>query len=310
MKPIRHILPLRDGPETRSRHDVVVYDWGNPEASNFTVCVHGLTRNAHDFDIIAPALAATGRRVLAINMPGRGESAWLREPAGYNYATYVADAMAIMDNFHLRNVEWIGTSMGGIIGMMIAAQPKSRIKKLVLNDIGTYISSTALQRIYGYVSTMPARFESRPKAEAYLLQTYKTFGITNPAHWAHFVDSSLLPDTDGSLRLACDPAIAEPIRAASENFTKIDPIDLSEMWTQIDIPTLIIRGSESDVLEANNIHTMRLGHIKAQSIVIQGVGHAPSLMEADQIEIVKRWLIEGRAGNVTGMANATVTTWI
>ena len=126
MEPRRHSLNVKNtgGDGT---HEIVFYDWGNVDAATVTVCVHGLTRNAQDFDIIAQALANTGRRVLSINMAGRGESAWLADPMGYNYGTYVNDCIAVMDNFHLRSVEWLGTSMGGIIGMTIAAHHPQRI---------------------------------------------------------------------------------------------------------------------------------------------------------------------------------------
>lgn len=309
MQPTRHALPLRNGPETRERHEVVLYDWGNPEAANVTICVHGLTRNAHDFDLLAPVLAETGRRVLAINMPGRGESAWLKNPMDYSYATYVNDCMAIMDNFHLRNVEWIGTSMGGIIGMMIAAMPNSRIKKLVLNDIGSFISRDALQRIYGYVQNIPTQFENHSKAAVYLLQTFKTFGITDPNLWLKFIEGSISRNPDGTYRYACDPAIATPLREMTKDFTEINDVDLSDIWHEVNIPTLIVHGSESDVLSPEVVHHMRLDHVKAQTVNIQGVGHAPSLMEKDQIEIIKRWLIEGKVGNASGMAMATTTSW-
>jgi pimeloyl-ACP methyl ester carboxylesterase len=293
MTPRRHSIPVRNNPETRNTHELVAYDWGNPDANIVTICVHGLTRNAHDFDVLAQALADTGRRVLAINMAGRGESAWLPDPMDYSYATYVADCLAVMDNFHLRGVEWIGTSMGGIIGMMIAAQQTGRIKKLILNDIGTLLSREALTRIYGYVATMPKRFATREEADAYLAETFKSFGITDPLQWQQFVDGSLLPDTDGSFRYACDPAIAQPLRAATKNFTDIDDIDLTEIWEEVRIPALIIRGAESDILSAATVHHMRLSHLRAQTVTIPDVGHAPALMSAEQIDIVKRWLIEG-----------------
>lgn len=291
--PRRHTVPVRNGPETRARHEIVFYDWGNPDAMNVTICVHGLTRNAHDFTIIAEELAKTGRRVIALNMAGRGESQWLDDPMSYHYGTYVADCLAIMDNFHLRGVEWIGTSMGGIIGMMIAAQQNGRIKKLILNDIGTTIEPPALARIYEYVRTMPTEFTDRAAAGVYMQEVYKPFGITDPGEWETFVNSSLLSGADGKLRPACDPAIAEPLRVATKDFTEIDAPDLTDIWQQIRIPSLIIRGSESDVLTGSTVHHMRLSNIKSQSIVIQGVGHAPMLNTPEQIDIVKRWLIEG-----------------
>src|ERR1700761_1640671 len=118
MQPIRHSIRVKNT-GSEGTHEIVFYDYGDANSQRVVVCVHGLTRNAHDFDILAEALAKTGRRVLTINMAGRGESAWLADPMGYNYATYVADCIAVLDNFHIREVEWVGTSMGGIIGMMV-----------------------------------------------------------------------------------------------------------------------------------------------------------------------------------------------
>ena len=157
MTPRRHSLRVPNSSESRETHELVFYDWGDVDAATTVICVHGLTRNAHDFDLLAPALAATGRRVFSLNMAGRGDSSWLADPMLYHYGTYVTDCLAVMDNFHLRGVEWVGTSMGGIIGMTIAAHHPTRIKKLVLNDIGILLSREALQRIYAYVDTMPKK---------------------------------------------------------------------------------------------------------------------------------------------------------
>lgn len=288
MTPTRQTFPATNLTD-KGTHEIVFYDWGNPDAVNTTVCVHGLTRNARDFDVLAEALVATGRRVISINMAGRGESAWLADPMQYNYATYVADCMALLDNFHLRKVEWIGTSMGGIIGMMIAAQPGGRIRKLVMNDIGDFLSREALTRIYDYARALPTSFENRAAAEAYLAENFKSFGITDPAQWARFVDASLVT-RDGALAYACDPAIAEPLRVATKDFTDVQDVVLTSVWEEVDIPTLLIRGSESDVLSADTVRLMRRANTRADTVTINGVGHAPALMSEDQIRTVLNWL--------------------
>ena len=289
MQPIRHSIRLPNTFSAEGVHEIVFYDWGNVDAPRVTVCVHGLTRNAHDFDIIAPALAATGRRVIAINMAGRGESEWLKDPTSYNYASYVADCIAVMDNFHMREVEWLGTSMGGIIGMMIAAQYPYRIRKLVMNDIGALLTKTALTRIYEYVRTMPSTFVDRAAADSYLRTAFAPFNITDPALWEQFVDASLIT-RDGQLRYACDPAIAIPLGAATENYTKIEDVNLSPIWAEVQVPTLILHGAESDILQANTISAMRATNLNTESITFQGVGHAPALMTDDQIRPIINWL--------------------
>ena len=289
MTPRRHTLPISDA-DRQGTHAIMFYDWGDVDAANTVICVHGLTRNAHDFDFIAQDLAGRGYRVFSLNMAGRGESAWLQDPMGYNYATYVTDCIAVMDNFHLRNVSWIGTSMGGIIGMMIAAQQGNRIKKLVLNDIGAFLSKEALGRIYEYVQTMPHGFPDRAAADRYLAEIYKSFGITDLALWQQFVDNSLIANPDGSLRYACDPAIAVPLREGSKNYTEVQDVHLMQVWEQIAIPTFVLHGAESDVLSPETIRAMRVSNPRLESHTIPGVGHAPSLMSADQIRLVGNWL--------------------
>lgn len=301
MEPRRHSIPLKNQ-SSKDRHDVVCYDWGDVEAPHTTVCVHGLTRNAHDFDLLAEELSQHKRRVFAINMAGRGESQWLADPQEYNYSTYVADCLAIMDNFHLRSVDWVGTSMGGIIGMMIAAQHPKRIRKLVLNDIGTFLSKEALGRIFEYVRSIPRSFATRAEGDAYLAKVFEPFGITDPTLWQRFVDTSLLPQPDGNFRLACDPAIAEPVRRESKEFTELKDVNLGGLWEEITKPTLIIHGEKSDVLSADTVRAMKATNPRAESVLIAGVGHAPSLMTREQIDLLTRWLVAPAAQNLaTGL---------
>ncbi len=295
MTPRHHRIPVPNSTGD-GKHEIVFYDWGDVSAQRTVVCVHGLTRNAHDFDVLAETLAKTGRRVLSINMAGRGESAWLDDPMGYNYAAYVADCLAVMDNFHLRGVEWIGTSMGGIIGMMIAAQQSGRIRKLVLNDIGIHLGTEALMRIYDYVRSIPHQFVDRGEAERYLAEIFKPFQIKDPTLWATFVDASLITDTSGILRYSCDPAIAAPLAAATQDFTEINDVNLAPLWEQVDIPTLIVRGAASDVLSADTVRAMRRTNIHADTITIPDVGHAPPLMTDDQIRPISQWLTGSSSG--------------
>ncbi len=284
-----HNLPVPNTVGEKGTHTLAVYDWGNPDAQRIVMCVHGLTRNARDFDFIAGQLAATGRRVLAVSMAGRGESAWLADPMGYNYASYVADCMAVMDNFHIREVEWIGTSMGGIVGMMMAASNPRRIKKLVMNDIGALLSKEALTRIYDYVNTMPKQFESRATADTYLREIFKPWGITDETIWQRFVDTSLIT-RDGTLRYACDPAIAIPLAVGSKNFTEVTDVSLSPIWKEIQTPTLILRGEESDILSEETVKAMRATNLNAEAISYPNVGHAPALMTDADTKPILNWL--------------------
>ncbi len=342
MTPTTHILPIPNSIGEKGTHSIAVYDWGNPNAQRVVMCVHGLTRNARDFDFIAQQLAATGRRVLAVSMAGRGESAWLTDPMGYNYASYVADCLAVLDNFHIRDVEWIGTSMGGIVGMMLAASNPKRIKKLVLNDIGALLSKEALARIYDYVRTMPTQFETRAEAESYLRNAFAPWGIVpvpcsplegepkptgvlvggeadpqtptskytalfpppNPKTdlappqggsrsvetiWQRFVETSLIT-REGSLRYACDPAIAVPLAVGSKNFTEVSDVDLRPIWNQLQTPTLVIRGANSDILSDETVKAMRATNLNAESLTYPNVGHAPALMTDADTKPILNWL--------------------
>lgn len=282
-----HRFTVKASESGTEAHALALYDWGPESDPTPVICVHGLTRNARDFDWLAAALAAQGRRVIAISMAGRGESDLLRDPMHYTYATYVADCLAILDNFHLRQVDWMGTSMGGIIGMTIASLRPGRIRKLVLNDIGALLKKSALERIFANVRAMPASFPSRAEAETYIRRAYAPFGLTTEEHWQEFIRISLL---ESPLRLGCDPRIIDPIAHDTANFTEIQEINLAELWKTISMPTLILRGEQSDILDASTVSAMRTTNLQAEGVTIPSVGHAPALMDPAQIQIVTDWL--------------------
>ncbi|MCI5050356.1 MAG: alpha/beta hydrolase [Rickettsiales bacterium] len=278
--------PNLDGSGTHKLHFL---DWDFHDHDHTVVCVHGLTRNARDFEFLANKLCKH-YRVISIDIAGRGQSEWFEDSANYHYGTYVTDCLAFLDNFHLRNVSWVGTSMGGIIGMMIAAQKPDRIKKMILNDVGAFIPKEALKRIVKYVSAVPNTFDSKADAEAILRENYKSFGLKSDEEWQHMLNHSIQEAGDGTYRLAYDPTIMAPIRLESNNFEDINDVDLSELWEKVRTPTLIIRGAESDLLQKETVSAMRSTHIKATSIEIEGAGHAPALMNNEQTEMVRNWL--------------------
>lgn len=280
--------------DTCEAHRLVYRDYGSIDAPRTAVCVHGLARNGDDFDMLAIALAEKGTRVIVPDMAGRGGSDWLRDPMSYHYGTYVADCIALLDNFHLRNVHWIGTSMGGLIGMMIAAATQGRIRSLVLNDIGSFLPKEALMRIYHYLDALPKRFANYDEADAYMTKNYTGFGITKPHQWRAFVHRSIEPldDEEGALRLRFDPAVVEPLKRESNNFTEVHDVNLGELWTKVKLPTLIIRGELSDVLLPFTVDAMKSVNIRAQSVVYPAVGHAPALLDDAQISPILRFLDE------------------
>lgn len=265
-------------------HKIAYYEWGTATSKDIAFSVHGLTRNGRDFDFIAEKLAADGFRVISVDMPGRGKSEWFKDKQAYNYISYVTDITLLITHLALDKVHWIGTSMGGIIGMMMAAEQPQRVKSLVLNDIGSFISADALRRLGGYVGTW-TNFDSREEAERALRKAYAPFGLTEERHWRHMFDHSLERNESGGWRAAYDPAIGDPLRDAE----KIQDVDLVHFWDRVHCPVLVLRGEESDILSAATAKAMA-AHPNVTLHSFPGVGHAPALASDEQISIVHRWL--------------------
>ena len=267
--------------------EIAYTEWGAEAAERVVICVHGLTRNARDFDWIAPALAERGWRVLCPDMPGRGRSAWLTEPADYGYATYLSASAALIARAGLARVSWIGTSMGGIIGMMLAAQPKTPVAALVLNDVGAMIPKASLARIGSYVGDAPV-FADLAAVEAYLRRVHAPFGALTDPQWHHMAVHGSRPAEQGRLRLNYDPAIALPFKQQEPQ-----DVDLWPVWRKVACPTLILRGATSDLLLAETAAEMNaVDH--ATLIEVPGAGHAPSLMEPSQKTAVVDFLDRAR----------------
>jgi pimeloyl-ACP methyl ester carboxylesterase len=259
--------------------EIAYTEWGPETGGRVAICVHGLTRNARDFDWIAAALAARGWRVLCPDMPGRGRSAWLRDPNDYGYAVYLAASAAVIARSGAEQVAWIGTSMGGIIGMMLAMQPKTPLRSLVLNDVGSLIPKASIARIASYVGDAPA-FADLAAVEAYLRRVHAPFGALSDAQWRHMAEHGARPADEGKLRLHYDPAIAVPFKQQEPQ-----DVDLRPVWNNVKIPTLILRGATSDLLLAETAAEMSAGG-RATLVEVPGCGHAPSLMEPTQIATV------------------------
>jgi pimeloyl-ACP methyl ester carboxylesterase len=256
-------------------------EWG-PEDGAPVVCVHGLTRTGRDFDALAAALAGQGRRVLCPDLPGRGASDWLPDPSLYvppSYVVALSHLLARLDG----PVDWVGTSLGGICGIALAAVPGNPIRRLVLNDIGTLVPKAAMARIRDYLGETPA-FTDLAALEAHLRAVHAPFGPLSDAEWRHLAETSARPGPEGGLALHYDPAIAAPILAAEPA-----DMDLSPFWTAVAAPTLLIRGADSDLLLPATARTMatRPG---MELVEIPGCGHAPALMDRGQIGLVGRFL--------------------
>lgn len=262
----------------------VAYHAHGPVEGRLTICVHGLTRNGRDFDRLAQALAAQGRYVICPDVVGRGESDWLPRPELYAYPQYLADMAALLARLGDVEVDWIGTSMGGLIGMMLAAQPHTPIRRLVLNDVGPFIPATALERLKAYVGQYP-HFPTLQEAETYLRYIHAPFGIKTDEDWQALTRTSVRALPEGGYGLAYDPAIGTAFA-----LPVMPDVNLWPMWDMIRCPVMVLRGTQSDLLTAETASEMTRRGPRAQLTEIPGVGHAPALLEAGQIKAVSDFL--------------------
>ncbi|MCX8102635.1 MAG: alpha/beta hydrolase [Geminicoccaceae bacterium] len=270
-----------DGPHAGVRLGIVEH--GPQEAARTVVCVHGLTRNARDFDALAAALAARGARVLAFDVAGRGRSSWLEDKRAYTVPTYAAHLARALELLGLQAVDWVGTSMGGLIGMALAAAPGSPIRRLVLNDVGPFVPKAALETIRSYVGQDPL-FATLEEAEAYLRRIHAPFGRLSDAQWRHLAEHSVRATPEG-LRLHYDPSIRVPYEAQATA-----DIELWPLWDAIAVPTLVLRGALSTLLLEETVRAMLRRGPECEVLVFPGCGHAPALLEPVQIEPVAAWL--------------------
>ncbi|MFM2045210.1 MAG: hypothetical protein RLY86_3786 [Pseudomonadota bacterium] len=264
-------------------HRIAYTEWG--AGPRTIVCVHGLTRNGRDFDVLAADLAERlDARVICPDVVGRGRSDRLADPDLYGYPQYLADMTALIARLDVKTVDWVGTSMGGLIGMMLAAQRNSPIRRLVVNDVGPFIPKAALERIGAYVGVDHA-FDGMAALEGYLRSTYAGFGPLTDGQWRHLATHSAQPLADGRLALAYDTGIARIFAR-----TPVSDVDLWPLWGRITAPTLVIRGGLSDLLSAETAERMTREGPKAELATFPGVGHAPALMDADQVDLVRTFL--------------------
>lgn len=264
-------------------HRIAYSAWGDPNPDRAVICVHGLSRNRHDFDSLAEALAENGCYVVCPDIVGRGDSDWLTDPAGYGYPLYMTDMVAMIAHLGVAKVDWVGTSMGGLIGMMLAAQPKTPLRRLVMNDIGPFIPKSGAERIKTYLGKDPV-FANFAAAEAYLRKTLAPFGSLSKSQWRKLTEDSIAA-RDGGFRLKYDPAIAEPFKEA-----RSEDVDLWPLWNAVTCPVMALRGKETDLLPADTAQEMTRRGPQAKLVEFAGCGHAPALMDQEQIGVVRDWL--------------------
>ncbi len=268
-------------------HRMHYTEWGDAANPRVVICVHGLARNCRDFDVLAQALERDSR-VVCPDVAGRGKSDWLYAREDYGYPQYCADMTALVARITAgqeKTIHWLGTSMGGIIGMLLASQPQSPIRKLVLNDVGTVIPKAAQERIATYVGKDP-RFRTFPELEAYVRAVSAPFGPLTDEQWHHLTLHGAKQHADGSWGMCYDPDIGSPFRKGP-----LADVDLWRCWNAINCPTLLLRGAGSDVLLKENALAMTQRGPKPRLVEFPGIGHAPMLMTPEQIQVVREFLL-------------------
>lgn len=259
-------------------------EWGDPSNPRVLVCVHGLTRNSLDFARLATKLSRE-YRVIAPDVVGRGESDRHPDPMAYNTLTYAADMVTLLARLNIEQVDWLGTSMGGLIGMMLAGHPNTPIRRLILNDVGPTLSLEALKRIVNYVSG-PHQFADVDSARRYVRTIFAPFALSSEADWSELINHTLKPTADGGFRFNYDPDIRKPLEVALLG----QEVNLWALYDRIQCPTLLIHGELSDLLSAETALEMSRRGPRAMLKTVVGVGHAPMFMSDDQIDLVRDFL--------------------
>ena len=281
---LRHVQCLT----ARGLHRMAYWEWGRPDNRRVLVCAHGLSRQGRDFDTLAEGLA-DHYRVVCPDVVGRGQSDWLSDPMGYAIPTYVADMVTLLARLDAEQVDWVGTSMGGLIGLGLAALPGSPLRRLVLNDVGPTIEPSSLQRIGTYLG-LPVRWSTLDEAADALWTISQGFGPHTREQWLALTRPQLKPDGEG-FKPHYDPAIAVPFKAITPEMAQAGQAMLWHAYDSLKLPTLLLRGAESDLLSPATAATMVQRGPKARLHEFAGVGHAPMLVQPEQRQVVQEFLL-------------------
>lgn len=270
-------------------HRMAYKEWGDPGNTKVLICVHGVTRVSDDFDVLAQALE-NDYRVICPDVVGRGRSDHLANPQLYQIPQYVNDMVSLLARANAQTVDWLGTSMGGLIGMVLAGMPNSPIRKLILNDVGPSLNFEALRRIGDYIG-QDVRFERFDEAAQFIRTISASFGPHDEAQWKKLCSDVLVQDDEGKWMRHYDLGVAVPVKAVTEESAAIAQKMLWASYDAIRCDTLLVRGVESDLLSTETAQLMQQRGPRVKLKEIAGVGHAPSFVHADQIAIVKEFLL-------------------
>ena len=289
-------------PDASGGHRMAFHQWGDVAAPHLVVCVHGLSRQGRDFDVLANALVqrAGGRlRVVCPDVMGRGQSDWLKDPMGYQVPTYVGDMLAMLGQVHkqapIGELDWIGTSMGGLIGMGIAGTPNlplpAPVRRMVLNDVGPAIEWNSIERIRGYLGKT-GRFDTVQQAADMMWAISTGFGPHTPQQWIQLSKPMVRELPEGGFTLHYDPAIAVPIQAVTQESARQGEAALWAAYDNIKARVLVTRGADSDLLSKETALAMTQRGPRASLVEFAGVGHAPTFVQDNQVEAVALFLLD------------------
>jgi pimeloyl-ACP methyl ester carboxylesterase len=281
---LRHVHCLGSG----GLHRLAYWEWGHAQNPRVVVCVHGLSRQGRDFDALAQDLCGEFR-VVCPDMPGRGQSDWLTDPMAYAMPTYVACMVTLLARLDAAQLDWVGTSMGGLIGLSLIGLAGASVRRLVLNDVGPSLEPVSIARIGSYLG-LPTRWPTVAAAAQDLLAISKGFGPHTAAQWLALTQHQVKPDGD-AFKPHYDPAIAVPFKAMTADMAAAGQAALWAAYGRITCPTLLLRGAESDLLSPATAARMTQSGPRAQLHEFAGVGHAPMLVQPDQRAVVKRFLL-------------------
>jgi len=288
-------------PDAAGGHRMAYWQWGQASAPHLVVCGHGLARQGRDFDTLARELVARADgpiRVVCPDVVGRGRSDWLKDPMGYQIPTYVGDMLVLLAELHqqapIGTLDWVGTSMGGLIGLVLAGQLELPmpvpVRRLVLNDVGPVIEWRALQRISEYVGHV-GHFDSVQQAADAMWAISASFGPHTPEQWLALSQAMVRPSPQGGFTLHYDPAIAVPFRTVTQDSAQQGQAALWQLYDAVSCETLLLRGALSDLLSRQTAEAMTGRGPKARLVEIEGVGHAPTLIAQEQIDVVASFLL-------------------
>ena len=295
------ILDFVASTDPQGTHRMAYWSWGEKSAAHVVFCVHGLTRQGRDFDLLAQALVASAKdaglpaiRIICPDVVGRGKSDWLQDPLSYQFPQYAADMAMLLQSLNtqraIERLDWVGTSMGGVIGMLLSAQKLPvPVQHLVLNDIGPPVSWKSILNMKTYVGEV-GKFQTVQDAANALEQISKSSGPHTSEEWLALSQNMVRRLEDGTYCLHYDPQLRVPIRALTEEQAKAGEVMLWQIYDLIQCPTLLIRGAESELLSAAAAQEMTQRGARAQVATLPGVGHAPTLTHQDQIDIVLQFL--------------------